>query len=153
MIERIDQFTISIISSLKLINYRSPEITFFLKYRGYGEKEAKLFRVFNFWVSRLRVSSFRMIRRIFRKKIFRKTWRKIKHAYELCVIEPACSSIVLNSLAMSRSKEHIVHTHTNVKRLVWDHRRRVSFFLFFFFIVIILDRDIFIPFYKRKWGK
>ena len=100
--------------------YRPPEITFSLKYRGYGGKEgnSKLFlRVSNFWVNRLRVSSFRMIRRIFRKKIG-KTWWKIKHAYELCVIEPACSSIVLNSLAMSRSKEHVVHTYTNVKRLV-----------------------------------
>lgn len=46
MIERIDQFTISIISFLKLINYRSPEITFFLKYRGYGEKEAWKFKAF-----------------------------------------------------------------------------------------------------------
>ena len=151
-----DPFTISIISSLKLINYRPPEITFSLKYRGYGGKEgsSKLFlRVSNFWVNRLRVSSFRMIRRIFRKKIG-KTWWKIKHAYELCVIEPACSSIVLNSLAMSRSKEHVVHTYTNVKRLVWDHRDdEFLFFFLFFFIVIILDRDIFIPFYKGKWGK
>ena len=121
--------------------YRPPEITFSLKYRGYGGKEgsSKLFlRVSNFWVNRLRVSSFRMIRRIFRKKIG-KTWWKIKHAYELCVIEPACSSIVLNSLAMSRSKEHVVHTYTNVKRLVWDHRDDEFLFFFLFFFLLSLS--------------